>query len=342
MRQAARFGVVVVVLATLVVAVGQAQGQVPPPPELHDVRARVICGIVAPSGLLTASIATNRGDVLSLQAAGLDSTRAMGQAFERCMLSLTSDADDMSRHLDSLTGFLTGFVNEFNAEQARQKELDARIAALEKRTPPDTAKLTARLAALEGELAALKGEVAGLSSRASTLSHRVTAPFEVVDASGELLLEVANTMPEAFGAGVRIGKFNGLPSVSVVSARSTIAYLGGGSGGAGRLSLRRPGADEGTRVFLDATESQVAVTDGQGMVLATMLAGTTEGPVVGVLAPDGNTLAGIGSNENGGRVFANFKDNSMAFKAGAQPGGDADTCVVSSKRGLLCLRARLF
>jgi hypothetical protein len=259
------------------------------------------------------------------------------------MLSLTSDADDMSRHLDSLTGFLTGFVNEFNAEQAQRKELDARIAALEKRTPPDNAKLTARLVALEGEIAALKSEVAGLRTRStSTTSNRVTAPFEVVDASGALLLAVGNKMPDAFAGGVLIGRFNGGPSVSVVSERATIAYLGGGSAGAGRLSLKRPGADEGPRVFLDATESQVAVTDGKGMVLATMLAGTTEGPVVGVLAPDGNTLAGIGSNENGGRVFANFKDNSMAFKAGAQPGGDADTCVVSSKRGLLCLRVRLF
>ncbi len=52
-------------------------------------------------------------------------------------------------------------------------------------------------------------------------------------------------------------------------------------------------------------------------------------------------FVGVVRNENGGRVFANFKDNSAAFKAGAQPANDADACAMSSKRGWQCIRVRL-
>ncbi len=310
MRQVVRTGVGVVLLVTAALAVGWAQGPTRPP--RPDPRGRDACKAGTPS-------------------------------VPACVKGLTTDLDAVFEHLGSVSDSLENLRGAIDAEQALRRQQEARVAALEKRTPPDTAQLSARLAALESQIATLRNEGAGSKTRspASTTPHRVTAPFEVVDASGALLLHVGPSTTPARADGLHIDRSEGIPYVSIFHGGHPVAQMRGTAGGGGRLALARPG-DQGSRVFLDAMESQVAVTDGRGMVLATMLAGTTEGPVVGVLAPDGNTLAGIGSNGNGGRVFANFKDNSMAFKAGAQAGGDADACVVSSKRGLQCLRVRLY
>ena len=289
MKQAVRIGGVVVVLATLVVAVGQAQ--VPARPPRPDPRGRDACKASTPN-------------------------------LPACVKGLTTDMDAVFDHLGTVSDVLENLQEALDAEQALRKKQEARIAKL------------------EGEIATLKNEVAGLKTRStSTTSNRVTAPFEVVDESGAMLLHVGPTPSGDLVDGVYIGRTSGLPAVSIRSLGMTVAQMRSTPGG-GRVALLRPG-DTAPRVFLDATGAQVGVADGKGGLLITMEDGEGAGPMVAVLDPGGNTLSGLGRNDSGGRVFANFKDNSMAFKAGAQPGGDADACVVSSKRGVQCLRVRL-
>lgn len=284
-----------------------------------------ICGV---SPLQVEQVPTGLG----LFAAGYTSARDL---FNRLNVCVSKTSETVEKHDESISGLKDDvrFLKEdLHTERDLRGALDERVAALErgsdgKNTSPDTI-----VSALERRVAALERDIAALRSRPP---NRVTAPFQVVDSAGRNLLDVRTGTKSPATQGVAI----------LVGAESTdLALLANGEPltvvGPGYLAAYRSG-EKSPRVAMSARRAQVLVADGEGNVRATMLAEDVGGPKVAVLASDGNTLSGVGVNEAGGNVFANGANGAMAFKAGALDGGDADACVSTAKRGMVCLKGIL-
>jgi hypothetical protein len=274
---------------------------------------------------------------------------------------IQSCASALAEDLDKANG-------ELEAQKGRLDSVEARLDALEGKAPaPDGSKpapappnpsaeggLAGRVAALEGEVTALKAQVEQLKNPARVRpGHTVQEPFIVVDKSGHTLLHVGQwndpaprsvtSKPGAKGGkdGISIDRTaESIPVMTIYREGEIAAQLSAGHGGAGgRVVLKAP-SDTLPRVVLDAGNRVLALSDGNGRPMAVMSDEGANGPMIAVMSPSGETLAGLSQNPGGGRVFANLPDSGPAFRGGAVGGGAGDACIWA-KRGPVCLNTIL-
>ncbi len=308
---------------------------------------RAICSAPSVTPSLTKAVISAGPAELVEAAAEHESTIAAFLAVRQCTKGLGEDVDELEREVAS-------HKDKLEAHKEQLEELEARVAALEGKTPdPDRekpspeppspgsdARLTGRIAVLERDVAALKAEVAQLKARPDPRDRLKTrAPFTVVDDDGRVLLHVGHFL-ESGGDGVIIDRADGerVSKLNIYSEGLIMARLSAGQGGGGRLSLVEAG-QELPRVLLDASIGLLALADGKGASLAVMSDEGVNGPMIAVLSPSGETLSGLASNANGGRVFANDINGFAAFKAGVVPGKGGEACAIQLNWSPQCLRA---
>ena len=273
-----------------------------------------------------------------------------------------TDVDRAFGRLDTLTTADVAHLLQWVSKACNLSPEDVKSLEDDVRKQPDTMRgdlerLRAEVADLKAELAALKSAPppAAASSPAApspaapapaaparptqVIAHRVTAPFEVVDARGKVILRVAEQWSAADDVDGGTVIVNTSDRAGVMVRRQSgaaLTLLAGPNGG--YVGAHAKGVDAPV-LTLSAAARSVSVYDLEGKVRATMQASDDAGQgLVAVLSPTGATLSGIGVNGAGGRVFANALDGMRAFIGGALPNGDADACAFKAK-GLRCLSA---
>lgn len=278
-----------------------------------------------------------------------------------------TDIDTAFGRLDTLTTADVANLLQWVSKACNLSPEDVKSLEDDVRKQPDT--MRGDLERLRAEVAGLKAELAALKSAPSSpgapapaepapaagtpaapapaaparptqvMAHRVTAPFEVVDARGKVILRVAedwSAADDVDGATVIVNSSDRAGVMVRRRSGSALTLWAGPNGG--YVGAHAIGNDDPT-VMLSANTRSVSVYDLEGKMRAIMQASDDAGQgLVAVLSPTGTTISGVGANDAGGRVFANALDGMRAFIGGALPNGDADACAFKAK-GLRCLSA---
>ncbi len=256
------------------------------------------------------------------------------------MLGLTLDLDQVMERLSEHEDWLKDLDDDLEEETKARKELEARIDALEGKSPKpgkDDAGLAARMAAAEAKLSALQAAVAALQAKQDRAAQSVKAPFQVVDGSGRALFFVGERLPQG-GVVPRVGIAPGAAGNYGVriydKSGSTIAAIGETSSAGGGGSLVLADAQSHPRITLLGQAAKISLQSATAKDLI-VLSGERDASLK-INDNVGTTRAELGGEPDGRYSLSLFgKDTKPLVKLTQAKSGQGGAAGVFGKSGTL-------